>query len=338
MTIEYLVTDINTLLCKLEAGEEVEIPEELYEEFGKVCIESLKRQMQPRKVSVNGALRMSNIGRPDRILYYEVNHPELKSKIRPSDKVRFMYGDMVESLMIFLMEASGNAIEDKQGRCNITVGGQNVTGNSKRTTIKGSCDGSTRGTVFDIKSSSSYAYNTKFAKGGLEKDDPFGYLFQLGSYGASIIDSSTDTSTHNTTNVTTSTKTTKDVESADRNRSTTPNPGFFVVDKSTGQFKVCEPKIPKEYEVKERIEHVLLMVDEPHEPPRCHAPIPKGTKGNMILPKPCGWCDFKFHCHRDANDGDGLRTFEYKTYKGMEPTYFTEVVDLPRVQETTDDY
>lgn len=310
MSLQYLVDDIHALLNKLEDGEDVTIKEELYEEFGKTCIEALKRQMQPRKNALKGTVRMSNIGRPDRILYYEVNHPELKGELQPSDKVRFMYGDMVESLMLFLMEASGNEICDKQRRVQLSVGTD-----EERVSIKGSCDGSSRGTVFDIKSASSYAFNTKFAKGGLEQDDPFGYRLQLAGYRTAIQDESVPNN---------STVRGKDVD-----------PSFFVVDKSTGQMKISEPSLPTNYEVKERLEHVMLMLEEPNEPQRCHAPIPKGTKGNMVLPKACGWCDFKFHCHRDANNGAGLRAFEYKTYKGLEPTYFTEVVDTPRVTEIT---
>ena len=178
MSLQYLVDDIDTLLSKLEAGEHVDIPEELYEEFGKVCADSLRRQMRPQVTPSRGTVRMSNLGRPDRILYYEVNHPEEKEKLESHARIRFAYGDMIEALVLFLMEASGNVIDRKQQRISITVGDgseQNVS-----TTIKGSCDGSSRGTVFDIKSASSYAFNTKFKEGGLESDDPFGYRFQLG--------------------------------------------------------------------------------------------------------------------------------------------------------------
>ena len=335
MSLQYLVDDIDTLLSKLEAGEHVDIPEELYEEFGKVCADSLRRQMRPQVTPSRGTVRMSNLGRPDRILYYEVNHPEEKEKLESHARIRFAYGDMIEALVLFLMEASGNAIDNKQARIQI----KSSAGNTG-TTIKGSCDGSSRGTVFDIKSASSYAYNTKFAKGGLELDDPFGYRFQLGAYKAgelkkkSVLNNADDIESVESIRDGGIINLPWDISSG---HSDTRQPAFVVIDKSDGRLKITEPSIPSTLEVKERIEHVMRVLDEPTPPTRCHAPIPKGNKGNMILPKPCGWCDFKQFCHKDANDGAGLRTFEYSTYKGKEPTYFTKVVDEPRVKEITND-
>ena len=49
----------------------------------------------------------------------------------------------------------------------------------------------------------------------------------------------------------------------------------------------------------------------------------------MKLPKGCTYCDFKFECHKDANDGEGLRVFKYA--KGLE--YFTKTTSIPKVEE-----
>jgi hypothetical protein len=49
----------------------------------------------------------------------------------------------------------------------------------------------------------------------------------------------------------------------------------------------------------------------------------------MKLNKGCFYCSYKFECHADANDGDGLRVFRYS--KG--PTYLTTVKVEPRVEE-----
>jgi hypothetical protein len=49
----------------------------------------------------------------------------------------------------------------------------------------------------------------------------------------------------------------------------------------------------------------------------------------MQLAKGCTWCKYKHECHKDSNDGNGLRTFRYSTgYK-----YLTEVVVEPKVDE-----
>ncbi len=51
----------------------------------------------------------------------------------------------------------------------------------------------------------------------------------------------------------------------------------------------------------------------------------------MKLPRMCGYCPHKFECHKDANDGKGLRVFEYS--KGL--TYLTTTVREPKVDEIT---
>ena len=51
----------------------------------------------------------------------------------------------------------------------------------------------------------------------------------------------------------------------------------------------------------------------------------------MALPRDCFYCPFKFECHKDANDGNGLRTFKY----ARSLTYLTKVVREPRAEEIT---
>ena len=49
----------------------------------------------------------------------------------------------------------------------------------------------------------------------------------------------------------------------------------------------------------------------------------------MKLPSECTWCAHKFECHKDSNDGKGLRVFKYSN--GF--TYLTEIKRLPKVEE-----
>ena len=51
----------------------------------------------------------------------------------------------------------------------------------------------------------------------------------------------------------------------------------------------------------------------------------------MKLPRMCTYCPHKFECHKDANDGEGLRVFDYA--KG--PLYMTKTVREPKVAEIT---
>jgi hypothetical protein len=49
----------------------------------------------------------------------------------------------------------------------------------------------------------------------------------------------------------------------------------------------------------------------------------------MKLPRECTYCRHKFECHKDANDGQGLRVFKYA--RGL--TYFTDTPNPPKVDE-----
>ena len=66
-------------------------------------------------------------------------------------------------------------------------------------------------------------------------------------------------------------------------------------------------------------------------PERCYNPIPDGKSGNMQLPKGCVYCRHKFECHKDANEGKGLRVFKYSNGN----RYLTQVPKVPNVIEVT---
>jgi len=59
--------------------------------------------------------------------------------------------------------------------------------------------------------------------------------------------------------------------------------------------------------------------------------VPEGKAGNMKLPRGCTYCRHKNECHKDANDGKGLRVFKYS--KGL--MYLTKVEKEPNVLEIT---
>lgn len=114
-------------------------------------------------------LRMSNIGRPLRQLWYELNGNK-GEEIRGQTLLKFAYGDATESLLVFLAEAAGHVISDLQEE--IEVDG-----------IKGHIDCVIDGVLIDIKSCSAYSFQ-KFKSGALltEGNDPFGYVGQLAGY------------------------------------------------------------------------------------------------------------------------------------------------------------
>lgn len=162
-TIDTLVEDIESLLS---SGIE-DIPEKAFKNFTKGIASSIIDSLGKRERKAT--LRMSNIGRPcERQLWYEVNKPELSSELRPENYMKFMYGHLVEELLLFLAELAGHEVTGRQDEQEIED-------------IKGHRDAIIDGVLVDVKSASSYSFK-KFKEGRLLEDDPFGYSDQLQSY------------------------------------------------------------------------------------------------------------------------------------------------------------
>lgn len=114
-----------------------------------------------------GILRMSNLGKPLRQLWYDLKG--YKSEPLSSEtKFKFLYGLIIEELFLFLAKQAGHEVTDEQKE--IEVDG-----------VLGHIDAKIDGVLVDIKSCSPYSYN-KFLYGTLLTDDPFGYVSQLSGY------------------------------------------------------------------------------------------------------------------------------------------------------------
>lgn len=111
------------------------------------------------------ALSMSCIGHPVRKLKLELEHP-----IKPTGKqrLRFLYGDILETLLLWLAKQAGHTVESQQDT--VEVDG-----------VKGHIDAIVDGVLVDAKSCSPQSYK-KFASGTLPSCDPFGYLAQISGY------------------------------------------------------------------------------------------------------------------------------------------------------------
>lgn len=114
-------------------------------------------------------LRFSNIGKPDRQLWYAHNEPEHGEELTGKTQFKFMYGDVIEQLILFLVKETGKfTVTDEQ--LEIEQDG-----------VKGHLDAVIDGVVVDVKSASPHAFK-KFSKGTLFSDDPFGYVGQISGY------------------------------------------------------------------------------------------------------------------------------------------------------------
>lgn len=113
-------------------------------------------------------LRMSQIGKPDRQLWYDMQENIEVKPISGQTKLKFLYGEILEALVILLAEVSGHEVSEQQQE--VEVQG-----------IKGHKDCRIDGLLVDIKSASPYAFK-KFKEGTLGVDDPFGYIAQISGY------------------------------------------------------------------------------------------------------------------------------------------------------------
>lgn len=161
-TIDTLVRDIYALF-----EGDFRFPPELVEKFGQQLAQHIAFRVEEEKPQAT--LRMSNLGTVClRKLWYQMNTPEKAEKLDAQTRFKFLYGDIVESLMLFLAEAAGHTVEGVQDELEISG-------------VKGHRDAIIDGVLVDVKSASSMGFK-KFLEHGLEGDDPFGYLDQLNSY------------------------------------------------------------------------------------------------------------------------------------------------------------
>ena len=77
------------------------------------------------------------------------------------------------------------------------------------------------------------------------------------------------------------------------------------------------------------IDNLTKVVNASEPPDFCYPTIAEGKKGNYKLHKNCTFCPHKKECHKDCNDGKGLRVFNYS--KGL--MYLTDVKSTPNVEE-----
>ena len=164
--IDTLVEDIYNLFEKKnEALTEKEVDKciDTFAKTVKIHVKDFLKQMPQDKPR----LRLSTIGRPDRQLWYDFKKPHNKP-LAPSTRIKFLYGYILEELLIMMASISGHKVTQQQKQ--VVVEG-----------VKGHQDCFIDGVLVDCKSASGRGYN-KFKNNNLLKDDPFGYIPQISAY------------------------------------------------------------------------------------------------------------------------------------------------------------
>ena len=249
---------IDTFLAKALDGETT-IDEATVERFGDRCKDALRKQFNNDKHDFS--IRMSGIGKP--LCQKQLAKAGADAEIPvPSLKLKLAYGDMVEALMMAVLEASGVNVQGFQEKVEYQLG---------NTKIKGTLDVIIDGKVYDIKSTSKYAFDFKFNKpDGFQKivaDDPFGYVSQGYLYAAA-----------------------KGMSCG----------GWIAFNKETGNY--CVTEAPAEGGAYERValndaRKNADALNNDDEFTRCFSPIPelvrKKPTGNKTLSVTCRYCKFK---------------------------------------------
>jgi len=282
--LETVVEDIYDTLSVLGKGETINVCDKDLDKFAEFMKQALKDWLTPR-ANRKPSLRMSNIGRPARQLWFDMNSERESHGIPSPVLIRFLYGHILERVVLFLTELSGHKVTDEQKE--VKVGG-----------VVGHMDCKIDGEVVDVKSASGFAFK-KFRDGSLVEDDPFGYMAQLGGY---------------------------------EHSEETTNGGFLAINKETGELALFQPDELDKINIPAKIKGLKRIIKSKAPPDFCYDPVPEGVSGNFKLARQCKYCSHKFECHKDSNDGKGLRAFKYS--KGV--TYLTKVVREPKVEEIID--
>ena len=255
-----MTKDINTLVRDiyhiLDERTNHSFNEENVEVFGRRVANHVRNRLEEQRNQPT--LRLSNLGTKClRKLWYQINEPDRAEVLPPSVRFKFLFGDILEDLLLFLAKEAGHKVEGEQDELNLHG-------------VIGHRDAIIDGRIVDCKSASTYSFR-KFERNGLREDDPFGYLTQLNSYMRAsegdprVVD--------------------KDVGS------------FLVVDKTLGNICLdTYPADTEALDYEKKINDIKDILSLPEAPPRGFEPVPEGKSGNKKLCTNCSYCQFKIHC------------------------------------------
>ena len=252
-TILTLLEDINSVFTNPTHKVNPDNLKKLTESLSRVVTEQLEKSGQKKDTK----LRMSNLGLPDRKLYLDIKHPVPEGQTTAQEEMRFLYGGVIEQLLIFLIREAGHYVTHEQ--LEVIVDG-----------VVGHIDFAVDNVVTDSKSVSPYQFSKFKSTYNLKQNDSFGYVTQLGGYHEAL----------------------KNVAGIDKEKA-----AIIAQNKSDGQTQLLlfdEMELPN---IPQRIKDVKEMLNKDTLPPLCYTPTPDPKTGNSELPKGCAWCRHKFGCH-----------------------------------------
>jgi len=249
-TLDTLIEDIYSLF-----NTDHQIPEERLQEFGQRLASHLRSRINETRGP--GSLRMSNMGQPcERKLYFSVHNSDEAEPSSPYLRLKFLIGDILEELVLWLAEEAGHSVEGRQDELNIDG-------------VEGHRDAIIDGVIVDVKSASSLSFK-KFENHLTELDDAFGYLTQLQSY---------------------SYASREDPRVTNKNMA-----AFVVIDKTLGKMCIDRHFGMASVDLSQTPSRKRAMLKSPEAPPRGFMLEDDGKSGNQKLGLNCSYCEFKWKC------------------------------------------
>jgi hypothetical protein len=282
--IETLVEDIYNLFTLDPIHMEEEEVDKHIDNFGEMLKVHIKDFLY-EKPKDRTNLRLSAIGKPDRQLWYDLNKPLENVQLQPSTRIKFLYGYILEELLLLCTSIAGHKVTDQQKELEISG-------------VRGHQDSMVDGVLVDCKSASGPGFD-KFRYHRLSEDDPFGYIAQISAY----------------------------AHANGVNRA-----AFLVINKSTGEICLTPVHEMEMINAQKRVDYLKGMVADSSIPDRCYADVPDGKSGNYKLAVGCIYCGHKRECWGQANQGHGLRVFQYAKGK----RFLTRIGKEPDVEEIFD--
>jgi len=255
--VEDVVQDIYALMESKDADPSVDVEAEI-DRFGESVKELMRTEFGRKKREDNRKLRLSNIGRTDRYLWNHFNGTE-GEELQPHTYVKFMYGHLIEEMLLFLTRMAGHSVTDEQKVCKVEG-------------VVGHMDCKIDSIVTDVKSASSFGFK-KFKEGTLAYDDPFGYIDQIKAYAHSEGETEFGWLAMDKAN---------------------GHLTYLKYDLNDTEAPVYEAL---KGDIVDRVKHVKKLVEQPEPAEWCYQPIPDGKSGNSKLSTGCSYCQFKDHCY-----------------------------------------
>jgi len=290
--VNELVPDILNLIQKAIDGQTVEVNQAVLDRLGDDIKAAFKRTLDgKRKVRDPKTLYASEVGKPCRRQLWYAVHDYEGEDLLPHTKIKFLYGDILEALLLALAEASGHKVTDQQKSIEIPL--------PNGWKIRGRMDAKIDDIPVDVKSASTYAFK-KFKEGTLAEDDGFGYIGQIACYA--------EAENH---------KGTVGFLAIDKQNGTIAFDPYHATPGWTANA------IPDR-------EGLVRDMESEKPPKRAFEPEPDGKSGNLKLPFNCGYCPYKFECWKDANGGEGLKGFAYSNGPRW-LTHISKTPDVPPI-------